>query len=89
MIRIAGVMDDAISILIADGEVSSGLALRIGSPREPLQEFVNGVASGSIARVLGTTVEGAQLLRDELGRDGAVGLLLGLAHERNSSQVRE
>ncbi len=56
-----------------------GVAARVGTTTAGITEFVAGKASPGIAAALGTTTQGAQELRDALGREGAIGLILGLA----------
>lgn len=65
--------------LIRNGEGSPGLASAIGTTSSNLTDFVDGRASPGIASALGTTTANAQHLRDAIGREGAIGLLLGLA----------
>lgn len=65
--------------LIKTGEGSPGLASAIGTTSSNITAFVNGKASPSIAQALGTITRNAQLLRDEIGREGAIGLIIGLA----------
>lgn len=65
--------------LIRNGEGSPGLASAIGTTSSNLTDFVDGRASPGIASALGTTTTNAQHLRDTIGREGAIGLILGLA----------
>jgi hypothetical protein len=75
----AGTVSANIKKLINTGEGSPGLASRIGTTSARITEFVSGEASPGIAHALGTTTANAQLLRDSIGRDGAIGLIIGLA----------
>lgn len=65
--------------LIRKGEGCPGLNKRIGTTTTNITAFINGKASPGIAKALGTTTTNAQQLRDEIGRDAAVGVILGLA----------
>ena len=75
----AGTTTANIENLIATDECSAGLSSRIGTTSRRLTEFVAGTASPGIAHALGTTSANAQLLRNAIGRDGAIGLIIGLA----------
>lgn len=75
----AGTTSQRIEELISQGSGSPGIASRIGTTSARITEFIDGNASIGIARALGTTTQNAQLLRDAIGRDGAIGLILGLA----------
>jgi hypothetical protein len=69
--------------LISRGEGSPGLASRLGTTSANITAFVSGRASPAIAYALGTTTANAQLLRNSIGRDGAIGLIIGLACGRH------
>lgn len=71
----AGSTSANIEKLIATGQGSPGLAARIGTTSDNITRFVAGRASAGIAMALGTTSNNAQLLRNAIGRDGAIGLL--------------
>ncbi|MFL6207682.1 MAG: hypothetical protein ACJ74W_02465 [Pyrinomonadaceae bacterium] len=75
----AGTLSSNLEKLIRYGEGSTGLAVRIGTTSANITAFVNGKASAGIARALGTTTSNAQALRDMIGREGAIGLIIGLA----------
>lgn len=75
----AGSTSASITKLIADGTGSPGLAARIGTTSANITAFVAGRASPGIARALGTTSTQLQVLRDAIGREGAIGLIIGLA----------
>ena len=81
----AGTTSSYLEKLIATGEGSPSLAGRLGTTTRNITEFVNGAASPGIARLLGTTTSNAQLLRDLIGREGAIGLVIGLACGLNES----
>ena len=74
-----GTTSTNIEKLIRSGEGSPGLASAIGTTSANLTDFVDGRASPGIASALGTTTANAQHLRDAIGREGAIGLILGLA----------
>lgn len=75
----AGTISSNIEKLISRGEGSPGLAGRIGTTSSNITAFVNGRASPGIAVALGTTMSNAQVLRDAIGKEGAIGLIIGLA----------
>lgn len=75
----AGTISTNIQKLISRGEGSPMLAGRIGTTSGRITEFVAGCASMGIAAALGTTTSNAQRLRNEIGREGAIGLIIGLA----------
>ena len=82
----AGTTRSNIEKLISRGEGSSGLATRIGATSSRITEFIDGQASPGIAQALGTTTTNAQILRDAIGREGAIGLILGLACGRSKTK---
>jgi hypothetical protein len=75
----AGMTSENVQQLIQSGEGSPGLAGRIGATSANITAFISGRAYGAIAQALGTTISEAQVLRDMIGREGAIGLILGLA----------
>jgi len=79
----AGAISTNIQKLISLGEGSPNLAQRIGTTSGNITAFVNGRASVGIAAALGTTTSNAQKLRNEIGREGAIGLIIGLACGRD------
>jgi hypothetical protein len=81
----AGTTNSNLQKLIGSGEGSPGLAARLGTTTRNITGFINGAASPGIARLLGTTTSNAQLLRNLIGREGAVGLIIGLACGLNES----
>lgn len=74
-----GTTSSNVKKLIRMGEGSPGFASRIGTTSNNITMFINGKASPGIARALGTTTDNTQMLRNELGREGAIGLIIGLA----------
>ncbi len=74
-----GTTSTNIEKLIRSGEGSPGLASAIGTTSSNLTDFVDGRASPGIASGLVTTTPNAQHLRDSIGRECAIGLILGLA----------
>ena len=75
----AGTTSANVEALLRNGVGCPGLAARIGTTTNGLTEFITGKASPGIAAALGTTTQNAQELRNALGREGAIGLVLGLA----------
>jgi hypothetical protein len=75
----AGTTSANIAKLISSGQGSPAIAARLGTTSASITDFINGKASPGIAQRLGTTTMNAQLLRNVIGREGAIGLILGLA----------
>ena len=75
----AGVNTACLENLINKGEGSIRLANRIGTSRANITKFIEGTVSPGIAAALGTSREHAQDLRDKIGREGAIGIIIGLA----------
>ena len=89
----AGVSTTCMENLVNNGESSIRLAKRIGTNRANITKFIEGTVSPAIAAALGTNREHAQDLREhaqdlrnKLGRDGAIGLIIGLACGINNSK---
>lgn len=82
-----GTTTSNIQRLISNGTGSAGLAGRIGMTTSTITNFVNGTASAGVANALGTTTSNAQELRNLIGRDGAIGLIIGLACGRGNPQA--
>jgi len=81
----AGTTSSSIKKFIRTGECSPGFASTIGISSTTISAFVKGTASPGLAQVLGTNTSGAQGLRDEIGRVGAIGLIIGLACGRGKA----
>lgn len=75
----AGISTTCLENLINKGKGSIRLANRIGTSRANITEFIEGTVSPGIAAAMGTSREHAQDLRDKIGREGAIGLIIGLA----------
>ena len=73
-----GITTAALDDLIK-GSVPIGVAAKLGTTAASLQEFVNGGTSGALASALGTTPAALQELRQDIGQQGAIGLLIGLS----------
>ena len=63
---------------LLNGEVPESVARRFGSTREGLQEFVDGGTSFRLAQYFGCSENEFRDLRRAIGREGVVGLLIGL-----------
>ena len=75
----AGTTSANIKKFIRTGDCSPGFANTIGTTTTNIKAFVNGKASPGLAQTLGTNTSSAQGLREEIGRVGAIGLIIGLA----------
>lgn len=60
------------------GRVSIGVAGQLDCTSSSLQTFVDGGTSIGLAGRLGTTSSSLQELRKLIGKEGAIGLLIGL-----------
>ena len=63
---------------LLSGQAGVGLANKLGVRRINLQRFVSGEVSLSMASALGMPQAQAQTLRDHVGREGAMGILIGV-----------
>jgi hypothetical protein len=79
----AGIMTNALNSLIA-GKVTIGVAGRLNTLSSSLQSFIDGQATIGVAALLETTTFTAQELRNRIGKEGAIGLLIGLCINRKS-----
>ena len=71
---------------LVSGTVTDCVASRLGVPLLALQEFVtHGQASAKVAHRLGMSMASAEDLARLLGKDGAIGLVLGLLLGASSS----
>jgi hypothetical protein len=64
------------------GRVSTSVGSRIGATSSSLQTFVDGGPSTGLAQRMGITSTSLQELRKAIGKEGAIGLLIGLMHEK-------
>lgn len=78
----AGLMTHNLNNLFK-GKADIGIASKIGIITSSLQEFLDGQANISMANKLGLMTSDLQLLLDSIGRDGAIGLILGLIMKEN------
>lgn len=64
---------------LVSGTVTDNVARRLMVPQLALQEFVtHGQTSAKVAHRLGMSMASAEELAESLGREGAIGLVLGL-----------
>jgi hypothetical protein len=61
-----------------NGEVPESVSRRFGATTEAIHEFVNGGTSFRLAHYCGCQEDDLQDLRRAIGREGAIGLLIGL-----------
>lgn len=69
---------------LINGEVGVGVSGKLNTTSSSLQTFVNGGTSIGLAGEIGITSNTLQELRQSIGRDGAIGLLIGLMASRGS-----
>lgn len=67
---------------LADGLVGGGVAQKLGTAVLIVQDFIDGDVKPAMATELGLSLDGAKALRDRLGREGSIGLVVGLLLER-------
>jgi hypothetical protein len=72
-----GVTSDTLLQLIG-GKVTPGISAGVQTTSNSLQEFVNGGTSIGLAAHIGCTSATLQELRNEIGPQGAIGLIIGL-----------
>ena len=67
---------------LLDGQATDAIAARLRTGSALVQEFIDGKASSGVAAAVGAPPSFVQDLRERLGRDGAIGLLVGLCLAR-------
>jgi hypothetical protein len=72
-----GVPLHALEELLA-GRSSAAISARLRTGSELVQDFIDGQANEGVAAAMTVPTAFAQELRDRIGKDGAVGLLIGL-----------
>jgi plasmid maintenance system antidote protein VapI len=65
------------------GKVTIPVAVRLGVISSAAQDFVDGRVGISMAQAIGTLASTAQELRNKIGREGAIGLIVGMCIARN------
>jgi len=73
---------------LVQGEVTYGLSSRLGTNISALQDFINGQVKSGFSVVTGMPPSGLQELRDTIGKEGAVGFILGIIACSNTAQKR-
>lgn len=61
-----------------EGEATFGVSSQLKISLSSLQDFLNGKVNPVMAGSLGVSSSALQELRDKIGKDGAVGFLVGL-----------
>jgi len=91
LLQLASAMDVSKSTLqkLISGKVTLTMASRLGTTRSALQRFIDGDTSIAMASVLGVTKSTAQELRDAIGKQGAIGLVIGLAIKSPGGETEE
>jgi hypothetical protein len=70
-------------IELVRGKVGIGVGARLNCLSSSLQEFVDGGTSIGLASRLGIMSSSLQELRNAIGKEGAIGLLIGLMHQQS------
>jgi hypothetical protein len=76
-----GVTSSSLQDLI-NGNVRVGVAGKIGTTTSSLQTFVNGGTSIGLAGKIGITSSSLQELRNLIGKEGAIGLIIGMMQNK-------
>jgi hypothetical protein len=79
-----GVLQSQLEDLLA-GDVRIEIASKSGVLRSNVQRFIDGDVSLGMAAALGTDHSSAQELRDCIGKDGAIGVVIGLCIGQHSA----
>ena len=79
-----GVMTSQLERLLA-GQVSLGVSGRLGVMQSDVQRFIDGDVGLGMARSLGAMRSSAQEMRNRIGRDAAIGVIIGLCIDRRSA----
>jgi hypothetical protein len=82
---ICGVTSSSLKDLMK-GRVGVGIAGRLGVTSSSLQKFVDGGTSIGLASELGILSSNLQELRDSIGREGAIGFLIGVAAAKPNAE---
>jgi hypothetical protein len=85
--RLLGITDSAYERFLR-GDVPDSIAERLGTNAVSLQRFVDGVGSHGVAAAMHCTVAAVLELRRQVGREGAIGLLIGLCVTVRSQATR-
>jgi hypothetical protein len=67
---------------LLQGKVTITVAFRLNTTTHDAELFIHGAASIGLAATVGCTASDLQQLRDRLGREGAIGFLVGLGLDR-------
>ena len=63
------------------GQVPNDAASNLKTSTAALQDFIDGRVAAGFASLLGGPPEDVQRLRDQIGREGAIGVIIGLLAE--------
>lgn len=77
-----GIMSSSLQDLI-NGKVGISVAGKIGVLSSSLQEFVDGGTSIGLAGKIGITSSSLQELRNLIGKEGAIGLIIGMMQNKH------
>ncbi len=83
--RVTGLREPRLGDLL-EGRARPGAGERLGVSASAVQSFIDGRATTEIGEGLGVGRMAAQTLRDSLGPEGAIGLILGLSFQQERSQ---
>ena len=63
---------------LINGKVTFDFSSKVEMTTSSLQQFIDGKANAGVAIMLGLNIPAAQELRNIIGREGAIGIIIGL-----------
>lgn len=82
-----GVTTRSLEELLA-GKASVAVALKLGTLTSSVQDFIDGRVGIGMAHAMGMLASNAQMLRNSIGREGAIGLVIGMCIARHAAENR-
>lgn len=79
-----GITSYSLERLLA-GEITYGVSSRLGGSVSSLQDFLNGNIKGEISSSIGVPPSALQEIRNALGKEGAIGLIVGMIVQCSNS----
>lgn len=64
---------------LLEGEIPEGVAVLLKTSVKSVQNLVSGESSSGVAAAMGCPIASLETLRRQIGREGAIGLVIGLA----------
>ena len=82
-----GVPAASVTRLLA-GEATPAVSARLGTMTFSVQSFLDGEVRIGMVQALGMSTAAAQALRNSIGREGAIGVVIGLCLARPATRPR-